>query len=146
MRPGFLAVLLITVFTLEMAAFALPVVVRWGGPGYDPNIKKTSASSLFSAHPDLYVPDGKAHFQIWVDSKKTVNGVWRMVIRQEGEKDISSTYCNRAQRHLTAPYACRFRKSDLLSRKGAGEITVFDKDGRELLTAPVDIIRIKQVF
>jgi hypothetical protein len=145
MRLSFLIALLITV-SIAGAALALPVVVRWGGPGYDPAVRKMSASSLFSAHPDLYAPDGPAHFEIWVDSEKTVNGVWRMVIRQEGQKDIDSGRCYKSQKHITAPYACRFRKTDFLDHKGTGEVVVFDQDGQELLTSPVDIIQLKQVF
>jgi hypothetical protein len=145
MRISFLIALLITV-SMAGAALALPIVVRWGGPGHDPALKGTNISSLFSAHPDLNAPDGIAHFQIWVDSEKTVNGVWRMVIRQKGQEDILSTNCSRAQLHINAPYSCRFRKSDFLSRKGIGEITVFDQNNRELLTYPVDMIQLKQVF
>jgi hypothetical protein len=124
---------------------AYPQTVRWGGPGYDPASRRNS-SSLFSAHPDLHTPDGIAHFEIWVDSEKTVNGVWRMIIRQEGQEDIASTRCRRAQRHLNAPFACRFRKADLLEHKGHAEIMVFDQDSRELLKGPVDILQLKQVF
>jgi len=146
MRTSFLIVLLVLGLTFGSAVLADWEVVRWGGPGYDPASRGKNYSSLFSAHPDLTAGMGKAHFQIWVDSEKTAQGVGSMVIRQEGRKDIFSSYCNKAQRHITAPYACRFKKSDFVNRAGIGMLTVIGRDGQELLHIFADITRIKQVF
>jgi hypothetical protein len=145
MRISFLIVLLVFGLTFGSAVLAGGEVVRWGGPGYDPASRGKNYSSLFSAHPDLSV-GGKAHFQLWVDSEKTFQGVGSMVIRQQGHKDVFSSYCSKAQRHIMAPYACRFKKSDFVNRAGIGELIVFGRDGQELIRIFADITRIKQVF
>jgi hypothetical protein len=146
MRTSFLIVLLVVGLAFGSAALANVEVQRWGGSGYDPASRGKNYSSLFSAHPDLFAPGGKAHFQIWVDSVKTFKGVRSMIIRQEGHNDIFSSYCYKAQKHITAPYACSFNKADFLSRSGMAVLVVIDREGRELLRNPIDIMRIKQVF
>jgi hypothetical protein len=146
MRFNFFPALLIVILLTGTVVLAAPVVVRWGGPGYDPAAKGKNYSSLFSAHPDLTAGAGMAHFEIWVDSEKTANGVGRMVIRQQGREDLVSTYCHKAQLHITAPYSCRFKKADFLGRAGIGELTVYSPEGQDLLRIFADISRIKQVF
>jgi len=145
-RTAFLISILILVSMLSSAVLASGVVVRWGGPGYDPASRDKNYSSLFSARADQASGAVSSHFQIWVDSDKTSQGVGSMTIRQQGHKDVVSIYCSKAQKHITAPYACRFKKSDFLSRAGIGELIVLDPSGRELLRTFADITRIKQVF
>jgi len=146
MRISFLIVLLVLGLAFNSAVLAAGEVTRWGGPGYDPASRGKNYSSLFSAHADLSAGGGSQHFQIWVDSEKTVNGVGSMVFRQGGHKDVVSSYCSKAQLHINAPYACHFKKSVFLSRAGIGELIVNGRDGQELLRVFADITRIKQVF
>jgi hypothetical protein len=146
MRNSFLIVLFTGGLFLTSLAMAEIVVVRWGGPGYDPAARGKNNSSLFSAYPDMNAPSAKSSFQIWVDSEKTVQGVGRMVVRQEGQREIVSQNCFKAQLHIDAPYACRFKKADFFGRKGSGELVVFDRDGQKLLKSIIDFLEIKKVF
>ena len=94
----------------------------------------------------MYAPGAKSNFQIWVDSEKTAQGVGRMVVKQEGQKEIVSQNCFKAQLHINAPYACRFKKADFFARRGSGELLVFDRDDQELLRSTIDLMEIKKVF
>lgn len=133
------------VFVAASVSLAALNVWRWGGPGYDP-ARSQRISSRFAIYPDDHSPAPELYFQIWVDTKETSRGVNSMVVRRDQEQEISSVSCSKAQLHVNAPYACRFRKADFGRSKEKAAILVFDIKGRELLRGELSQEILKQVL
>lgn len=104
-----------------------PNEIHWGGPGYDPELKRhpnyPDLSSKFTARHSMYK---KGMVEILVDSRETVTRVMRMkLLTVNDQKAIESRYCFKAMRHLSAPWACYFDESEVRKLTGRGRIEVF---------------------
>ncbi len=67
----------------------------------------------------------------WIREKRSEVG--QMTLLADKEAAISSQSCWKAMKHITAPWACSFQKSNLESLTGTGKIQTSDKSGHLLL-------------
>jgi hypothetical protein len=125
-------------FMLALPALAANDILRWGGPGYDPSFKSPGQiSTLFSAGRSTYQ---KGMIELSVDSEKTVKSVGEIALEQLTPKnDLKSKECWKAMRHKEAPWTCVFPIETLKGLSGKGEISVSDRDGKEVLKSDVDL-------
>ncbi len=134
---AFLGLLLL----LPICSYGQDREICWGGPGYDPELKRPddppSQSSKFRARRSLYQ---QGIIEILIDSEKTVKKVVSMSLLEEPEKKaVSSEYCSKAMRHITAPWACAFRETQIGTLSGKGQIRVLGESGELLLEDTVDL-------
>lgn len=114
---------LVLFFTANYPAFGSQQETRWGGPGYDPALKG-EASSRFTIRPQFNNIDV---LDILVDTKETVQEVGHMDLIGPSGVQLTSQYCHKAMKHITAPWACGFTKDEMQRQSGEGEIKIFDR-------------------
>lgn len=133
----------VSLLTLSCASLCFADVtpeVKWGGPGYDPALKK-SGSALFRIMASTFKA-GAA--EIWVDSAKTVEEVGSIELLSP-QDSVSSENCWKAMKHINAPWACEFPLKRLAGLTGRGSIVVKDRSGKLLLSEDVDFDLFSQV-
>lgn len=125
-------------FLLAGLVFAEVEQYRWGGPGYDPNLKvKGKISSRYSAYLlRRSNADGlnEPMVSINVDSEETVEHVGQIDLVSSSGVVVSSKKCGRIYHHMEAPWGCYFALSDLETHTGNGKILTFS--GSELHAGP----------
>lgn len=117
------------------ALFASESELRWGGRGYDPELKKENYSSRFIVRPHF---KDAGLIDMAVDSKETVKETGQIDLVSGDGIVVSSSQCFKAMHHISAPWACSFKKEDLPELAGQGKIRVKDKSGRIILEDKID--------
>lgn len=115
---------------------------KWGGPGYDPALKKRN-SHRFLAQEHF---KNDTMIDIWVDSKETVKEVGRMDLISSDKTKLSSNRCYKAMRHITAPWSCAFQKNKFQEISGEGTIHVFDRSNKLLIKNSINFDVINKKF
>ncbi len=112
--------ILLSVICISFAVilFASQEEFQWGGPGYDPDLKenKDYKSSRYTARFMYNYNENhfdESVFEVLVDAKETVREVGQIDLMTSNGDVVSSKTCWKAMRHITAPWACSFQKSDL---------------------------------
>ena len=117
------------------ALLAAEHVYRWGGPGFDPALKKVVSSSRFSAMLNL---TNDRLIDISVDSPEVQKGIGQLVLTDQHGKTIVSKDCHKAMRHVTAPVICSFEVDQLNRLGGQGYIVIMNESGQVVLRGDID--------
>jgi hypothetical protein len=139
MKARFLVWALLAIAAVGLAANRQEL--RWGGSGFDPELKKAGQeySSKFIARRGVQ----KGKVEVLADSEKSANKVVAiMIVELSTGKRVQSKYCFKVMHHLTAPWACHFEEIELKRLHGDGKIEVYG-DSQKLILG--DVIHIDQL-
>lgn len=128
----FITLTVIIILLTGTLALSLQNLFTWGGPGYDPALKKSFRYSLRPHDNDDALMD------IWVDAKETTEEVAEIRLIPANGEAVSSKTCWAAMRHITSPWACSFQKSEVQKLTGTGNIETYDHSQRMLLKDEID--------
>lgn len=83
--------------------------------------------------------------QVRSDSPFTRGHVDAMRIEEPGGRQTLSTYCAKAEDLPQPPWACRFRRADLLSLKGRGTLRVLGRGEQTIMKDEIDLEQLGRV-
>ena len=136
------ALLTAVVLLFSTRALAESQNFQWGGKGYDPALKNRPTSARFAIRPHYDYqtqPPGidATLVEVLVDAAETANEIGAIRLASQ-EHEARLQQCWKAMRHITAPWACTFKRTDIQTLRGTGTIQVVDRSNRTLLEEPAD--------
>ncbi|MBP9854928.1 MAG: hypothetical protein KBD53_08685 [Candidatus Omnitrophica bacterium] len=123
--------------SMTTLAFAAPNELKWGGDGFDPALKEYSEYS-FTKYTARFQYGDESLVEIVVDAEETVSDVGSMTLVSSENTSLSSQYCSKAMRHVSAPWACIFSKKDLENLRGKGKMIIIDSAQNQILEDTID--------